>query len=91
MANNVVVSKQLVKKIAELEYEKTLLLELLGLPHSQMDDDDRAAWYECVQRTWNDAKQGIRGIKLTARWDIHPEDFDVPCVCKECRSHGDEE
>ncbi|KKM64584.1 hypothetical protein LCGC14_1499860 [marine sediment metagenome] len=77
------------KPSAELEYEKTLLLELLGLPQSQMDNADYLAWYACVQKTWKDAKDGKRGILLTARWDEHPEGFDVPCLCALCRSYGD--
>lgn len=34
-------------------------------------------------------EHGKSFMELTAKLKIHPEDYDRPCVCKECRSYGD--
>ena len=66
-----------------------IFIELFRRSHSEMDNSDYQQWYECVQKLYNDYNKGIRGIELTKRWDEHPEYFDVPCICKLCRSYGD--
>lgn len=76
-------------EVEEIDYEKALLLELLRLPHSEMDEVMYQDWYRCAQGIVNGFEKGTRGIELTARWDEHPEGFDVPCVCKLCQSYGD--
>jgi hypothetical protein len=77
------------EELEELEYEKTLLVELLRCATQINTVGESNNWDECARLLLEDIDAGKRGIELTGRWEEHPERFDVPCVCKLCRSYGD--